>query len=142
MFTMQSRMDTTQTGQASSLPQPQLPLNRMGQASSLPLERLHHLFANVETPAEGCWLWVNSCTNRGYGRINTKSGTTLAHRIAYEAVNGPVPEGLELDHLCRVHECVRPDHLEAVTHQENMLRSPLVGAGRTHIARYKCQNSE
>ncbi len=50
-----------------------------------------------------------------------------AHRFSFEMVNGPVPNGLELDHLCRVRRCVNPSHLEAVTRLENIRRSPLVG---------------
>jgi len=56
-----------------------------------------------------------------------KSGgkTVRAHRFYYERINGPIPDGLELDHLCRVHSCVNPDHLEPVTHTVNMRRGIL-----------------
>jgi hypothetical protein len=74
-----------------------------------------------------CWLWTASCTD-GYGQIGAGSRTDgsfrvlKAHRIAYELHIGPIPEGLEPDHLCRVRHCVNPWHLEPVTHQVNMQR--------------------
>jgi hypothetical protein len=76
-------------------------------------------------PESGCWLWVGVVNAAGYGQ----SGRGYAHRVNYEDTVGPVPEGLELDHLCRVRHCVNPAHLEPVTHAENMRRSVLA---RTH----------
>ena len=67
----------------------------------------------------GCWLWTGACTGSGYGNFRSHA----AHRIVYELLRGPIPEGLELDHLCRVVSCVNPDHLEAVTPRVNNLRS-------------------
>ena len=67
---------------------------------------------------DSCWLWTGSINNKGYGRL---SGV-YAHRAAYELLVGPIPEGKELDHLCRVTHCVNPEHLEPVTHRENLLR--------------------
>jgi hypothetical protein len=70
-----------------------------------------------------CWIWQLSVTRAGYGSIGgSREGTKLAHRVYYEQAHGPVPEGLELDHLCRVPVCCNPDHLEAVTHAENVRR--------------------
>jgi hypothetical protein len=69
--------------------------------------------------ADGCWLWqrgVNPVS--GYGML----GRRWAHRVVYEREVGPIPEGKELDHLCRVKACVNPDHLEAVTKSENAKR--------------------
>jgi len=65
-----------------------------------------------------CWLWTGHINHDGYGIFNKQ----LAHRWAYRHFTGPVPDGLELDHLCRVRGCVNPEHLEAVTHGTNMLR--------------------
>lgn len=67
----------------------------------------------------GCWLRTKRVDRDGYGRIGKR---TLAHRYFWEAFNGPIPDGLELDHLCRVTSCCNPSHLEPVTHRENMLR--------------------
>lgn len=67
-------------------------------------------------------MWVGGKTKRGYGQFQINKKRVLAHRWLYERWVGPIPEGLELDHLCRRPACVNPDHLEAVTHQENVAR--------------------
>ena len=82
-------------------------------------------------PNTGCWLWAGALNRDGYGIANRQYRTRMAHSISYEFVFGPIPEGLELDHLCRVRCCVNPDHLEAVTHLENCQR----GTAGTHIRR-------
>lgn len=69
-----------------------------------------------------CWLWSKPLEYNGYGKVMVRKRRVWAHRAMWEQTNGPIPEGLELDHLCRIPSCVRPDHLEAVTHQENMRR--------------------
>jgi HNH endonuclease len=81
-----------------------------------------------ERPELGaCWIWTKSGSKRGYGsfRPGGERRKVPAHRWSYEAANGPIPEGLELDHLCRNHPCVRPSHLEAVTHRVNMQRGKM-----------------
>lgn len=74
---------------------------------------------------DGCWEWRASRRGYGYGEILIGPGKKKApaHRVMYEYFVGPIPEGLELDHLCENPRCVRPDHLEPVTHSENGLRS-------------------
>ena len=67
-----------------------------------------------------CWEWTASRI-KGYGQF-ARTLPRVAHRRAYECLVGPVPESLELDHLCRVRHCVNPDHLEPVTGSENALR--------------------
>lgn len=87
-----------------------------------------------------CWLWTAALYPNGYGQYhNGVSGvgrtTLLAHRVVYESLVGPIPQSLHLDHLCRVHACVNPAHLEPVTCQENNLRgvSPAaLNAVKTH----------
>lgn len=68
-----------------------------------------------------CHLWLWSKTEHGYGRFVHKHGD-LAHRYAYIQAKGPIPPGLQLDHLCRTPSCVNPEHLEAVTPKENTRR--------------------
>jgi hypothetical protein len=77
-----------------------------------------------------CWIWQLALSKAGYGVYGGGSGDErgLAHRWYWAERNGPVPDGLELDHLCRVRACVNPDHLEPVTHRENCRRA--IGAGR------------
>lgn len=81
---------------------------------------------------EDCWLWAGPLAN-GYGRLYSgKHDSYPAHKVLYEEQNGPVPDGLELDHLCRVRVCINPEHLEAVTHAENLAR-------RTNIIKEFCK---
>lgn len=67
---------------------------------------------------DDCWLYAGYVNPHGYAR----TGNTFAHRAMYEAVIGPIPEGLVIDHLCRVRHCINPAHLESVTSRENTQR--------------------
>lgn len=71
---------------------------------------------------DGCWLWNGHRESNGYGRFRHDGRRSGAHRFAYEAEVGPIPDGLTIDHLCRVRHCVNPAHLEAVTSRENTRR--------------------
>lgn len=85
-----------------------------------------------------CWEWTGSTTNGGYGVIWKGEQQFRTHRLAYELFIGPIPKGLELDHLCSNPPCLRPEHLEAVTHKENCLRGvspPAENARKTHCKR-------
>jgi hypothetical protein len=75
----------------------------------------------VPEPNSGCWMWT-AALNQGYGYVGWEGRTRKAATVIYELLRGPVPPGLELDHLCRVTACVNPWHLEAVTHRVNILR--------------------
>lgn len=88
---------------------------------------------------EDCWLWTAATDPFGYGHITIGGRQFLAHRYSYELANGSIPPGLHLDHLCRVPRCVNPSHLEPVTCQVNLLRSPIslaaINAAKTHCKR-------
>lgn len=89
--------------------------------------------AKIEV-TQGCWTWTACRNKEGYGRLRPFNGSRYAHRAVYIALVGPIPEGLELDHLCVNPACCNPDHLEPVTRQENIRRSDVgkVNRGKTH----------
>lgn len=76
----------------------------------------------VTVSESGCWVWQGRYTDQGYAVISQANREVRVHRLTYELWCGPIPDGLELDHLCRVRPCVNPYHLEPVSHQENMRR--------------------
>lgn len=86
-----------------------------------PIRERMEAFSEVD--AAGCWRWVGHKTAAGYGKLKFKCETKLAHRLSYELNIGPIPDGLHLDHLCRVRDCINPAHLEPVTPAENVRRS-------------------
>lgn len=75
-----------------------------------------------------CWLWTGAPNTFGYGDLRLTTGLVRAHRFSYEMLVGPIPDGLHIDHLCRVRACVNPAHLEPVTQAENNERARLAGA--------------
>lgn len=81
-----------------------------------------NLSRNDLVRTDECWEWQRARTRAGYGTLRTPAGVAYTHRLAYTAFVGPIPAGMELDHLCRVPSCFNPSHLEAVTHAENMRR--------------------
>ena len=99
-------------------------------------------------PNSGCWLWTAQTIWGGYGRVRWKKRKMLAHVACYEILVGEIPEGLELDHACRVRCCVNPEHLEPVTHRVNTLRGEGVAgknARKTHCPQgheYTVENTQ
>lgn len=89
----------------------------------------------VSEDTSGCWLWTLHTNADGYAQTVWRGKSRRMHRVAYELFVGPIPEGLVLDHLCRVRHCLNPKHLEPVTGRENVMRGEGVGAKcarRTH----------
>jgi len=83
-----------------------------------------------------CWEWTGRLNPKGYGQVGIRGTQRYVHRLVWEVLVGSIPEGLEIDHLCRVRCCCNPDHLEPVTHTENLRRG--IGNGRvrkTHCPR-------
>lgn len=84
---------------------------------------------------DDCWEWTGCIMAKtGYGQLRVDGAGRLAHRVMYEFMVGPIPEGFQVDHLCSNRSCVRPAHLEAVTQYENLRRSQVwkVNAEKTH----------
>lgn len=73
-------------------------------------------------PNTGCWLWTGAINSGGYSNMKHGDKYTCAHRVSYEFYRGPIPEGMVVDHLCRVKSCVNPSHMEIVTQRTNVLR--------------------
>lgn len=83
------------------------------------------LWSKVVEGPNGCWLYTGSLSPRGYGQVNISVRPRVlgrAHRLAYRLLVGHIPSWLVIDHLCRVRNCVNPEHLEAVTPGENVRR--------------------
>lgn len=80
------------------------------------------LAARTVKNSDGCLIWTRSLTGDGYAQIRVDGRLVLVHRLAYELERGPIPAGLELDHLCRTRHCLNVSHIEPVTHAENLRR--------------------
>lgn len=92
----------------------------------------------IPVTESGCWLWISTINIGGYGTIRVKGTNVPAHRLSHELFKGPIPDGFEIDHLCRVRCCVNPDHIEAVTPRENLRRSTnfiAANMAKTHCPR-------
>lgn len=107
-------------------------------------QRLVRFFDKVITSEDGCWIWTACTVRDGYGRVGVNGKLMLAHRYIFEQMYGPIPDGMEVCHICDNPPCVRPDHLFLGSHKDNMLDRDLKGrqarnAGkkgeRSHLAK-------
>ena len=97
------------------------------------------VFAKLEIQPDGCVLWTGSLMPSGYGQVGRGrrgEGLATVHRLMYEWFVGPIPDGMEMDHLCRNRACAAPAHLVAVTRRENLLRGETLTAA--HAAKTHC----
>ena len=88
----------------------------------------------VTIAPNGCWLWIAYKGNNGYGQFGWGGGShiVLVHRLSYAILVGPIPDGLQVDHLCHQRACVNPLHLEPVTRLENLRRGDNPRSLKTH----------
>lgn len=133
--------------QNAKLPPLDAMVNSEGGRKRIPLDDLppeERVLSKVdkERIGTGCWIWTASQSKLGYGRlgykIEDKKRTLLAHRVVWVMNKGPIPDWAELDHLCRNPSCVNPNHLEPVTHVQNLLRSP-AAKFKSHVE-MRCTN--
>ena len=99
--------------------------------------RIEQFSSSYRVDTDGCWIWTRSLVTKGYAAFWDGQMVT-GHRWSYEHFIGPVPQGLQLDHLCRVRACVNPEHLEPVTVAQNVLRGiglSAINARKTHCKR-------
>ena len=92
-------------------------------------------WSKLRADPDGCWRWIADLNRTGYGYFwsggsRPVAKMVMAHRWLWERLHGPVPSGLEIDHLCRVSSCCNPLHLEPVTHSENVRRGSGAAAQR------------
>ena len=101
-------------------------------------------FFNKVDKTESCWVWKGATLN-GYGKFLVNKKHVYSHKISYQLFKGEIPKGKELDHLCRNILCVNPEHLEAVTHRENVLRGigpTAMNSKKTHCQRGHSYNEK
>lgn len=103
-------------------------------------EKAEQFFSKFVADAQtGCWLWTANKSKSGYGQFRKTTGINMrAHRYSYEFFRGKIPEGLVIDHLCMVKNCVNPCHLEVVTIKENTNRAIKVN-GHVNAMKTHCK---
>lgn len=111
------------------------------QRKPVPIEAKLEKWKSIN-PETGCWEWTRTLSEDGYGKVPI-SGSRYGsvHRISYQIAKGEIPDGFELDHLCRNRRCFNPDHLEPVTRRTNVVRGLLPGMmKRKAVSQTHCKN--
>lgn len=117
------------------------PRRRRAEIPALNSKELLAFFSKIQKAGptrNPCWEWTGSRNKDGYGTFGLRRKNRFAHVVAWTIEHGPIPDHLEIDHLCRNRACVRPQHMELVTHRENLLRGKTVtglNAAKTHCKR-------
>lgn len=113
---------------------------KSGRRRKLPKYRglLEYIYKYSKQSRSGCWLWLGGIGPGGYGTASWGGKTQRAHRLSYAAFKGNIPDGLCLDHLCRVRSCINPQHLEAVTYAVNSSRG--IGPSAINQRKTHCKN--
>ena len=102
----------------------------------LTLDEIQRFYSHLTRSADGCWLWsTDRCDAHTYGQVSLRGRTWMAHRIAWELLVGPIPDGLVVDHLCRRPACCNPAHLDLVTPSVNVRRGNRPRASAHYNAR-------
>jgi hypothetical protein len=102
-----------------------------------PTDLPHRISEKIHIDENGCWIWHASRTPAGYGKVWWNGQLIGSHRLTYTLLAGEIPDGLVIDHLCRVRECCNPEHLRPCTQLENVhapgsLCPSAIQAKRTH----------
>ncbi|GAF84940.1 unnamed protein product [marine sediment metagenome] len=101
----------------------------------------HRIQASIKV-VDSCWEWQAGFDGKGYGKILVQGKLVGAHRASYRLYHGPIPQGLEVDHICRNTACINPEHLQAITRRENMARArgprPHTRGPRPHLRQKAC----
>ncbi len=101
------------------------------------IKQLNSFEKNIDIMEE-CWLWIGNKLKTGYGYFWHNGKTEMSHRVSYEHWNGNIPDGTEIHHKCHNRSCVNPQHLEVLTHRENLMESETVST--INIRKIHCLN--